>query len=126
MLSSKLFWGTASIYLINRLGLHLELWNQYWFLKNYLNDLLFVPLVLPLMFTGFYQLGLRNKAQPTLTELVFHITLWSVVIEFIGPYYLQQGISDPWDILCYVIGGLICYSLRSPSSLSARGISSSN
>ena len=127
----QIFWACTALYFVNRAGLQLEFWNQYWFLRNYFNDLLFVPLVLPVMFIAFYKLGLRENAKPNNYELVFHVLLWTIVIEYIGPHYLAKGYSDPYDVLCYGLGGLICYCIYnynflSPSSRSAKGISSSN
>lgn len=57
------------------------------------------------LFMGFKKLGLRKDTPPSKLEVLFHICLWSIIIEFIGPYYLNQGYSDPWDVVCYLIGG---------------------
>ncbi len=106
--------------MINKIGLELNIWDSCLFLNSYLNDLLFVPILIPLMFTSFYYLGLRNQSYPSKAELLVHICLWSLVSEYISPKYLHQGYSDPWDVACYFLGGAIYYLCHLSSGTASR------
>ena len=77
------------------------------FLSGHFNDLLLIPCALPLFLQVQRQLGWRNHdAPPRAVEILFHLLVWSVLFEVIGPH-LMQTIGDPLDVAAYATGGLL-------------------
>jgi len=35
-----------------------------------------------------------------------HLIIWSVMCKLVGPLCLHIGVADPWDLLCFAVGGL--------------------
>lgn len=80
------------------------------FLKNHFNDLLLIPAALPLLLWIQRRLLLRNHDEfPSAAEIFFHLVIWSVACEWIGPRWLHLGTADPFDVLCYLVGGLLSW-----------------
>lgn len=101
--------GSILIYALNR-----------WYLKphhlggafthGYLNDLLCLPLFLPLILYVQKLLGLRRHYDPPrLWEIVQHAIIFSVIFEVILPRYPHyfRTTADPLDALAYLVGGLV-------------------
>ena len=78
------------------------------FFQSYFNDLLFVPVVLPLVLQLHVWLGWRLAGvEPRVGETVFHCVVWSWVCEWAGPRWLNMGTADGWDVACYVTGAVV-------------------
>ncbi len=76
------------------------------FLHSHFNDLWLIPCALPLVLWIQRRLSLRtNDAPPTWSEIWFHVVIWSILFEGIGPY-LAHVTGDPLDVLAYIVGGL--------------------
>lgn len=78
------------------------------FLHSYFNDLFLIPCALPplLMLTSW--LGLRDPHQnPRLREIVFHLAIWSVLFEWIGPRICSHAVGDVWDVVAYTAGAIV-------------------
>ena len=81
------------------------------FLESYLNDILLVPVLLPILTWIAGKAGWRNLgARPSHWEILATLVPVIIVCEYIGPFYLRKGVADPLDILAYVAGGLISWS----------------
>jgi len=93
------------------------------FLHGQFNDLLLIPCALPLVLWLQRRLGLRkHDASPTPGEIAFHLVIWSVLFEVIGPHIMRVT-GDPLDVLAYVIGGVLAgiwWQLASRRTLSAK------
>lgn len=77
------------------------------FFRGHFNDLLLVPCALPPLLWLHGRLGWREPhAPPAAAEVVFHLAVWSVVFEFIGPRFVGHTTADAWDVLAYWAGGL--------------------
>jgi hypothetical protein len=77
------------------------------FLHGHLSDLLLIPAALPLVLWLQRRTGLRqNDSPPTWREIGWHLVIWSVICEFIGPHWLHHGTADLWDVAAYVAGGV--------------------
>jgi len=76
--------------------------------SGYFNDFLMIPCALPLILWVHSLLGWREKAAyPTLSELVGHLVVWSIVAEAIGPKLVTGAVSDFRDVLAYAGGALV-------------------
>src|ERR1700743_879480 len=65
------------------------------FLHNHFNDLLLIPAALPGLLWVQRILGLRQPDRmPTWPEILMHWLVWSIVCEWIGPFYFHMGIAD--------------------------------
>ncbi len=75
-----------------------------------------MPIAIPLMFAAFYYTKLRQTPFPNLIELMLHLIIWSTIFEVIGPQFLNKGVGDIYDVICYVIGtGAIAVTLDQES-----------
>ena len=93
-------------YVANRLLLKPHLHSA--FLHGYFNDLLLIPCALPPLLWLHRRLGLRrHDHMPDAAEIAFHLVVWSVLFEAIGPWLFRHATGDPWDVAVYIIGGLI-------------------
>ena len=78
------------------------------FLHGHLDDLLMLPAALPVVLWLQRFLGLRaHDNPPSWTEMAFHLVVWSVICEFIGPHWLHHGTADVWDVVAYATGGVV-------------------
>lgn len=81
---------------------------SYEFIQYHFNDLWVIPCALPPVLWLHKVLGLRAaQALPTCGEIVFHLLLWSVFCEYIGPQFMPQSGSDWRDVLAYSAGALV-------------------
>jgi hypothetical protein len=80
------------------------------FLHAHFNDLLLIPAALPVVLWLQRRLQLRPHDQPPSgAEILLHLSVWSLICEFIGPYYLHFGTADVWDLAAYAVGGLAAF-----------------
>lgn len=103
----RLFWAASGAYLANGAAKAFSGEMPHWFLKNYFNDLLLIPCALPPLLSLHLILGLRHTdGTPTASEVAFHLLIWCLFFEFLGPSVMRQGVSDPIDCVCYAAGGI--------------------
>jgi hypothetical protein len=75
--------------------------------RNYFDDLLLVPCLLPILLLAHGCLALRSDdAYPTAREVVIHLVVWSVCFELIGPMLHYSAVGDPLDVAAYCLGGI--------------------
>ena len=107
-----LFLFSLTLYMVNKLSLFTPPWWGNRFINAYLNDVLLVPVILPIILLFSRMLTSRdNYSPPMLGEVLIVLAIWSTAFEFIGPRFFQKGISDPFDVLAYCIGGLISWAV---------------
>jgi hypothetical protein len=85
--------------------------------RCYLNDVLCLPLLLPMILYLQRRLGLRrHDAAPLLWEMLQHWLVFSVVFELILPLYPQwfRSTADPLDVAAYLAGGISGWLWWSP------------
>jgi hypothetical protein len=114
-LQDPLFCVSLTAYAVNRLVIlpHLHgflhahgewLWP---FLHSHFDDLLMMPVALPVVLWLQRLGGLRNHDRPPgWREMSAHCAVWSVMAKIIGPFWLHIGTADPWDILYFAAGGI--------------------
>ncbi len=116
-----LFVACCALYVLNRWVIKPHVHCA--FLHGQFNDLLLVPCALPLVLWLQRRLGLRpSNAMPAWGEIGFHVVVWSVLFEVIGPH-LMRVTGDPLDALAYVAGGImagIWWHIESRQPLPAR------
>ncbi len=77
------------------------------FLHGYFNDLFLIPCALPPVLWLHRRLGLRkNDDPPQTSEVLFHLAVWSVLFEWIGPRLMRHVTGDPLDVVAYAAGAL--------------------
>jgi hypothetical protein len=81
-----------------------------WFTHGYLNDVLCLPLFVPMILYAQHIIGLRKHAEyPRIWELFQTWAVFTVVFQVVIPRFPKTFIAagDPWDILAYFAGGII-------------------
>ncbi len=94
------------------------------FIHGYFNDVLLIPCALPPLLLTQRWLGLRRNDLPPLAgEILFHLVIWSMLFEWIGPKFMPHTTGDPWDVVAYFVGGALAWLwwhratfLRQPST----------
>lgn len=107
-LRDGLFLSCLFLYLVNRWVLKTLVPNV--LSQSYLNDLLCIPFWVPIMLFGMRASGLRrNDSPPAAHEILIPLLLWSLLFEFILPYWILENvaISDFNDVLCYTLGAFV-------------------
>ena len=101
-----MFLLSCSLYAINRWALRPRVHSA--FLHNHFNDLLLIPCALPVLLLLQRGLGLREHDQPpTPSEIALYLVVWSLLFEAIGPHIFRHAVGDPWDVVAYVVGGIL-------------------
>jgi hypothetical protein len=81
------------------------------FVHDHLNDLICIPVWLPIMLLTLRQLRLRQTdGPPTALEILIPVTLWSLLFEVVLPTHATIGrgmTADYRDIFYYALGGLL-------------------
>ena len=92
--------------------------NKWWIKPNfdgalwhsYLNDLLCLPVWMPICVWVFAKLKLRDDAPPRALEIAVCLLFWSWVFEVLLPQtnvFGKFSAGDPFDVLAYAIGGVL-------------------
>jgi hypothetical protein len=126
-LRDRLFQLSLAAYALNKLLIlpHLAGCSQshfYWawpFLHSHFDDLLLMPVALPVVLWLQRLLGLRrNDCAPDWLEAFSHLVIWSVMCKLVGPFYFHIGVADAWDLLFFAGGGVAaCLWWHSPRTI---------
>jgi hypothetical protein len=101
-----LFLLSCSLYALNRWGIKPHF--HHGFFHDHFDDLLLMPCALPLLLWFQRKLGLRlHDRPPTWDELALYFAVWSILFEVIGPHLFRGATGDPYDVLSYVVGGIL-------------------
>jgi hypothetical protein len=103
-LRDSLFLASCAFYALNRWLI--KPWSAISFFHGHFNDILLIPCALPPILWAQSWLGLRKKEDaPTTGEIAFHLIVWSVLFEFVGPHFLRVT-GDLLDIAAYTFGAI--------------------
>ena len=82
-----------------------------WLVHDYLNDLLCLPIFLPIILRLQSAMALRRQnLPPTLFEVFHNWVVFSVLYYFVFPKLSAfSSVADPWNSVAYLIGGLASY-----------------
>jgi len=109
-LLDPIFILSSALYAVNKIS-HVR--PYYWcngFFKNYLNDVLLVPVMIPVILFFLSACNVRKtNSPPMIIEIVIPLIIWSIAFELIGPFYFGKGTSDLFDVYSYVIGGFLSW-----------------
>ena len=105
-LRDPLFLVCLSVYAVNRV---LEDFNlSCTFARSYLNDIVCIPVLVPVMIWMTRKLRLRfHDAPPQVYEILIPVLLWSFTFEVLlpsMPMFHGKAFADVNDIMCYVAG----------------------
>jgi hypothetical protein len=107
-LRDRLFLVACGLYALNRWLLKPHFANR--FLHYHFNDVLLIPCALPPMLIMQRWLGIRRvESMPTGSEIAFHLVVWSILFEVIGPHIMPRAVGDAWDVVAYVAGGIFAW-----------------
>lgn len=110
-LKDLLFWLCVILYFVNRTIVKPLTIGKNNFFGSYLNDLLCFPIWIPVvLFIGRLIRLRRHDEPPDIYELGLFFLIWSYVFEIAAPIYgpyLNNPVSDAWDVVCYGIGAVI-------------------
>ena len=108
-LKDPLFLICAAIYVSNKISRLYTGGTD--FQNSYVNDLICIPFLVPMMLTGMRFCRLRrNDRPPEYYEIMIPIVVWASVFEVYLPTNPQLGspaVGDPIDIICYCLGGAV-------------------
>jgi hypothetical protein len=106
-LTDPLFVCCSFVYTLNRFFIKPVMPRDEVFFRGYLNDLLLIPCLLPPILFVHRKLSWRHTDHsPSAGEIFIHLTIWSLLFEYIGPRFYARATSDPFDVVSYTIGGL--------------------
>ncbi len=78
------------------------------FFTGQFDDLLLIPCALPVLLWLQRRLGLRTHDRfPEPGEIAFHLLVWSVIAEVVGPRVFPWAVGDVLDVAAYAAGGLL-------------------
>jgi hypothetical protein len=81
-----------------------------WFTHGYLNDVLCLPLFVPMILYFQHIIGLRKGFEyPHVWEILQNFAAFTVIFQAVIPRFPKTFISagDPYDIIAYLVGGVI-------------------
>lgn len=101
--------ATASLYLLNNLVFKkISSGVVHYFLVAYFNDL-----ICPIGFLAYVNtmLAFINQKLEKFYQILLFCFACGVVWEFIAPLLKASSVTDPYDLLCYCIGGVLYHSV---------------
>ena len=105
-LRDQLFLSSCALYAGNRWLFKPHVRSA--FLHNHFNDLLLIPCALPPLLWIQRTLNLRdNDNSPSAGEIALYVTVWSILFEVIGPRVMPHAVGDVYDVVAYVVGGVL-------------------
>lgn len=84
------------------------------FFVCYFNDLM-APMFM-LSYSNIL-LGTVNRKLMKIRHIVWFCLLIGAVWEFVAPFMKEGAVWDPFDILCYLIGGIIYWGLQNRKAI---------
>jgi len=80
---------------------------SHFLMRRYLDDLLVVPVILPIAETLMRVVYRNEKLKLDLGMIITTVVLLAILFELILPMYSLTYTSDVYDVLCYAVGGTI-------------------
>ena len=106
------FLVSCGVYAVNRCLIKPNLHHYSSFFHGHLNDMLVVPVLLPIYLFVYRWLHLRpDDAPPRWWEIAAHLMVWIAFFEWFGPAVLHQGVYDPLDNWSMAGGGVVAWLL---------------
>ena len=110
-LLDPLFLACVGLYFFNKLLIKPNC--DFVFFHAWLNDIICIPIWIPVMLTGMKLTRLRlDDNPPNFIEIGIPLVLWSWWFEIYLPNLPIMGVhhyADPWDIVAYSSGAVFAY-----------------
>lgn len=105
-LCDPLFLVGCAAYAVNRWLVKPHLAAE--FVQFYFNDLWLIPCALPPVLWLHRRLNLRSHDDlPSISEIAWHLVMWSVICEWIGPEFVSHTSGDWMDVVAYTSGAVL-------------------
>ncbi|RYG57576.1 hypothetical protein EON80_28135 [bacterium] len=107
-LRDALWLGSVALFVLNKLWIKPHFSGAFW--HSSLNDVLCLPVWMPIMVWIFARVRLRDGAPPRPFEILVCWLFWSFVFEVVIPSTTALGgfsAGDPLDVLAYGSGGVL-------------------
>ncbi len=114
-----LFVVSSAIFLLGRLIVLTDI-DQPWWMKNYLNDLLCMPIILSICLKVVQVLKKDSSIRISLFSVLSLATFYSLYFEIILPLFMERYTADVYDVNLYFTGALLFFFLQEPKSKSRR------
>ena len=101
-LFAKCFWIPACLFILNQIIEKLNL--SHWWLRSYLDDLLVLLVILPVIEVLLRIVARRKNFQLDVPMVLTAFFMLVVVFEWFLPNISNRYTRDLWDVLCYAIG----------------------
>jgi hypothetical protein len=79
---------------------------------HHLNDFLTIPIVATVCLQGVWLVKKDYSIRITFFTIFSLVILFSVAFEYYLPKQSDRYIADIWDVVCYLLGGIIFYLLQ--------------
>lgn len=79
------------------------------FLRNHLNDFLYIPIVLIICLIAIRTLKKQPEFELNLGMICGMVIFSSVIFEYVAPFYFSHTTGDWLDVVMYVLGGGFYY-----------------
>lgn len=87
-------------------------WEKPSWVFHHLNDFLVIPLVATLGLNAAWWVKKDRTIRLDVFTILSLVVLFSVVFEYYLPKQSYRYTGDVWDVVCYVLGGLIFFILQ--------------
>ena len=112
-LADPLCLASVSIYWIHKLWIKPTTWGSHGLLHDYLNDVLLIPIFLPLALLIHRVLRIRmHDRPPSATEIALHVVLWSLLFVVAFPHntwLFRHSTADPYNAVAFAVGGAFAW-----------------
>lgn len=116
-----LFLVCTALFLTGRIMVLLEIHQSSW-LKNYLNDLLCMPIILTICLIGVQFIKNDKTIRISLFSALSLATFYSLYFEVILPLIMERYTADIYDVFLYFTGALVFYLLQEPTHVKERAL----
>lgn len=82
-----------------------------WFIQNYWNDLMVMPLVLKLALIVLQKIHGKDWVL-SIGHIFLCCAYFAFLFELVFPYYYERYTSDIWDVVAYFVGGILYYCIE--------------
>lgn len=78
----------------------------------YLNDFLAIPIVATICLHAVWLVKKDRSLRLGPVSIISLVVMFSVYFEYYLPRQSYRHTGDPWDLVCYALGGLVFYFLQ--------------
>ena len=79
---------------------------------HHLNDFLVIPMVAIVCLHGAWLIKNDHTIRLSIFTILSLVALFSFLFEYYLPKLSHRYIGDIWDVVCYLLGGLVFYILQ--------------